>query len=54
MAINEEEKKQLEVILSKLTKSWKIAHNNGQMRSHSKCTHKKYMKEHENGEMKEF
>ena len=53
-AINEEEKKQLEVILSKLTKSWKIAHNIGQMRSHSKCTHKKYMKEHENGEMKEF
>ena len=43
--INEEEKKQLEVILSKLIKYWKINHHHGHMKSHSKCTHKKHMKE---------
>ena len=46
--INEEEQKQLELILSKLIKSWKInhTHHHGHMKGHGKCTHKKYMTEH--------
>ncbi|MDU4884841.1 MarR family winged helix-turn-helix transcriptional regulator [uncultured Clostridium sp.] len=45
--INEDEQNQLEMILSKLIKSWKMNHNHdGHMRGHGKCTHKKYMKEH--------
>lgn len=44
--INEQEQKQLEVILSKLIKAWKINHNDdGKMKKHGKCQHKKYMKE---------
>lgn len=53
--IDEEEKKQLEVILSKLIKSWKMNHNHGgHMRGHNKCKHKNHMKEHEIDEKKEF
>ena len=52
--INEEEKKQLEVILSKLIKSWKINHHRGHMKSHSKCTHKKHMKEQSIDKKKDF
>ena len=47
-AINEEEQQQLEVILSKLLKSWRgnIAHGE-HMKSHGRCKHKKHMKEKE-------
>ena len=54
-AINEEEQKQLEVILSKLIKSWKMSDGHGRhMRGHNKCKHKKHMKEHEIDENNEF
>ena len=46
--LNEEEQQQLEVILSKLLKSWRgnIAHGE-HMKSHGRCKHKKHMKEKE-------
>lgn len=54
-AINEEEQKQLEVILSKLIKYWKMSDGHGRhMRGHNKCKHKKHMKEHEIDENNEF
>ena len=54
-AIDEEEQKQLEGILSKLIKSWKMSHNHGEhVRGNNKCTHKKHMREHEINEKKEF
>ena len=53
--ISEEEQKQLEVILSKLIKSWRISDiHGGHMRSHNKCKHKKHMKKYEIDEKKDF
>lgn len=47
-SIDEEEKKQLEAILSKLIKSWKMNHKHGDdLRDNNKCKHKKHMKKHE-------
>ena len=47
-SIDEEEQKQLELILSKLIKSWKMNHKHGEdLRDNSKCKHKKHMKKHE-------
>lgn len=41
-SIDEEEKKQLEVILLKLIKSWRMNHNHGEhLKDDNKCTHKK-------------
>lgn len=42
--ISEDEQKQLELILSKLIKSWKINHKHSEhMGGHSKCKYKKHM-----------
>lgn len=47
-SIDEEEQKQLELILSKLIKSWKMNHKHREdLRDNSKCKHKKHMKKHE-------
>ncbi len=47
-SIDEEEQKQLELILSKLIKSWKINHKHGEdLRDNNKFKHKKHMKKHE-------
>lgn len=47
-SIDEEEQKQLELILSKLIKSWKMNHKHGEdLRDNNKCKHKKHIKKHE-------